>query len=183
MRPVFSTPPAATSTVQKGYNADMDTRALAARVRMLFLDVDGTLTDGRLYFFPQGVARAFHTLDGYGIRMLIKSGVQVAIVTAAEGDDIGERARYLGITRVHTGVQDKLSAVKQILYDESCAAEESAYMGDDLPDLPPLQYVGLAAAPPTAAAEVLAAAHWRATRPAGAGAVRELCELIMAARS
>ncbi|MGI9297549.1 MAG: KdsC family phosphatase [Gammaproteobacteria bacterium] len=155
----------------------------AARTRILFLDVDGVLTDGRLYVLPQGVARAFHTLDGFGIRRLIRGGVSVALVSAAEGDDIHLRARQLGILRVHTEVSDKLAVVREILRDESLPPDNAAYMGDDLPDLPPMQYVGFAVAPATAAAEVAAAAHWTPASPAGAGAVRELCDLILRARA
>lgn len=154
----------------------------AARTRILFLDVDGVLTDGRLYVSPQGIARAFHTLDGFGIRRLIRGGVPVALVSAAEGEDVYLRARQLGILRVHTAVEDKLAVVREILRDESLPPENAAYMGDDLPDLPPMQYVGFAVAPATAVAEVAAVAHWTPSSPAGAGAVRELCELILRGR-
>ena len=152
----------------------------ASRARLLFLDVDGVLTDGRLYFLENRIMRAFHTLDGYGIRRLIKSGVSVAIISAAEDNgDVIHRARYLGITRVCLGVENKLAVVKQILEDEKLPANAAAYMGDDLPDLPSMEYVGFAAAPKTAAPEVLAIAHWVADLPAGAGAVRQLCDLIL----
>ncbi|MBE8158526.1 MAG: HAD hydrolase family protein [Betaproteobacteria bacterium] len=161
----------------------METAARAARVRLLFLDVDGVLTDGRVYFFSQGVARAFNTLDGMGVRRLLQSGVQVALVSAAADEgDIARRGRELGITRIHTGVDDKCAAVRRILLDESLAPEDAAFMGDDLPDLAAMQYVGFAVAPKTAAPEVLAAAHWVPGRAAGGGAVRELCDKIMAAR-
>ncbi|MGI9306805.1 MAG: KdsC family phosphatase [Gammaproteobacteria bacterium] len=162
----------------------MKTEARAARVRILFLDVDGVLTDGRLYCFSQGAARAFHTLDGFGVRRLIQSGVQVALVSAAADEgDIHRRGRQLGILRIHTSVDDKLAVVRRILEDESLAPETAAYMGDDLPDLPAMQYSGFAVAPKTAAPEVLAAAHWIPDLPAGAGAVRELCDKIAAARA
>lgn len=155
----------------------------AARTRILFLDVDGVLTDGRVYVFPQGTGRAFHTLDGFGVRRLTKSGVPVAIVSAAIGDEIARRARQIGITRVHTNVEDKLEVVRQILQDESLAFEDAAYMGDDLPDVPSMRQVGFAIAPQTAAPEALAVAHWTPSLPAGAGAVRELCDLILRTRS
>lgn len=165
------------------YNAAMDAAARAARVRILFLDVDGVLTDGRVYFFSRGEARAFHTLDGMGVRRLVKSGVQVALISAANDDGgIARRARQLGIVRVHTGVEDKLAVMQQILADESLPPENAAYMGDDLADLAAMQCAGFAVAPKTAAAEVLAAAHWIPNLAAGMGAVRELCDKIMAAR-
>ena len=162
----------------------MQTAERAARVRLLFLDVDGVLTDGRLYFIGNDVARAFHTLDGAGIRALAQSGVQTALVSAADdGDNIFQRAKQLNITRVHVGAGDKLAVVRQILEEENLPPEHAAYMGDDLPDLPPMSHVGFAIAPKTAAPEVLAVAHWTPDLPAGAGAVRQLCDLIMAART
>ena len=162
----------------------MDAAARAARVKLLFLDVDGVLTDGRIYFFSHGATRAFNTLDGCGIRRLIQSGVQVAIVSAAtDGGDIARRGNELGIARIHTGADDKRAIVQQILQDESLPPENAAYMGDDLPDLPAMQYVGFAIAPQTAAPEVRAIAHWIPKLAAGRGAVRELCDKIMAARA
>lgn len=162
----------------------MQTAERAARVRLLFLDVDGVLTDGRLYFIGKEVARAFHTLDGAGVRALARSGVQVALVSAADdGDSIFERAKQLDITRIHVDVGDKLSVVKQILEEENLPPEHAAYMGDDLPDLPSMEHVGFAIAPKTAAPEVLSVAHWTPDLPAGRGAVRQLCDLIMASRT
>lgn len=154
----------------------------AARTRILFLDVDGVLTDGRLHISARGIARSFHTLDGFGIRALIKSGVPVALVSAAGGEDIQDRARHLGIARVHLHTEDKLAVVREVLHEESLVADAAAYMGDDIPDLAAMRYVGFAVAPQTAAAEVAAAAHWTPARPAGAGAVRELCDFILQAR-
>ena len=165
-------------------NITTTVRALASPIRLLFLDVDGVLTDGKLYFFAGGIARAFHTLDGLGIRTLIQNDIQVALVSAATDDnDIARRAEHLGIVRVHTGVEDKLTVVQQILQDESLTPNCAAYMGDDLPDVPPMQHVGFAIAPQTAVPQALAVAHWMPDLPAGAGAVRELCDLIMATRS
>ncbi|MGU9950750.1 MAG: KdsC family phosphatase [Gammaproteobacteria bacterium WSBS_2016_MAG_OTU1] len=160
----------------------MELAKRAAQIRILFLDVDGTLTDGRLYFLPQGIARAFHTLDGYGIRQLFKNNVQVAIITAADDDNVLKRAEHLGIKRAFANVGDKLAVVKQILQEDDISPQQAAYMGDDLPDLSSMQYVGLAAAPPNAVKEVIAAAHWVSSIPAGSGAVRELCDVILAAK-
>ena len=162
----------------------MEIGARAARTDLLLLDVDGTMTDGRLYFFADRVGRAFDTQDGFGLRRLMSAGIRVALVTAADDDgDIARRARGLGIAAVHTGIGDKLAVVRQILADDSLPPERAAYMGDDLPDLPPMRHVGLAAAPKTAVAEILAVAHWTASRPAGSGAVRELCDLILASKA
>lgn len=163
--------------------ADAQARERAARVRMVFLDVDGTMTDGRLFVSAQGIAmRVFHALDGRGIEMLQEQGIKVAIVTAGAGKEIHERARQLGIMRVHVDAKDKLDVVKRALADEGLQPEDAAYMGDDLFDLDAMRHVGLAAAPDTAVKEVLAAACWTASRPAGMGAVRDLCDFVLAAQ-
>ena len=154
----------------------------AARVRMLFLDIDGTMTDGKLHFGDGGfVARSYNTLDGHGIRLFMQAGGDVAVVTAATDDDsIRCRVRVLGIRHYYAAVADKLSVVKEVLSAENLQPEQAGYVGDDVQDLAALQYVGLACAPKTAMAEVLAAAHYVPRRPAGGGAVREVCDLIMA---
>ena len=158
----------------------------AKKIRLLCLDVDGTLTDGRLYFVNGVVCRAFNVLDGAGVQRYINGGGIGAIVTAAPPaehlDAIHLRAKHLGIRHIYTDVKDKLAAVEDILAAESLTMEQTAYVGDDLPDLPPMQRVGLACAPQTAAAEVLAAAHYVPQRQAGHGAVREVCDLLMQAR-
>ncbi|WOV91481.1 MAG: HAD hydrolase family protein [Candidatus Zeuxoniibacter abyssi] len=162
----------------------MSPESRAARVRFLFLDVDGTMTNGRLYRSDNGdLWRAYHVLDGYGLRRLIKNGCPAAIVTAAAGgDSIVLRMQELGINRIHQGVDDKLQTVKTILAEENIAADAAAYMGDDLPDLQAMQYVGLACAPQSAIPAVLAAAHYVPPRPAGAGALRDVCDFILANR-
>lgn len=157
----------------------------ARAVRLLCLDVDGTLTDGRIYP-ATGVAengRAFHVLDGQGIRRFIADGGVVALITAADEDDLLlRRAAQLEIQHVHQAVEDKLSVVKSLLQAESLHPAEAAFVGDDMPDIAPMRYVGLSCAPPESAAEALAAAHYICTRPGGGGAVREVCDLIMRAR-
>ena len=157
----------------------------AARVRLLFLDIDGTMTDGRLFMGRDGEFwRAYHVLDGYGLKVLVKSGYTVAIITAAGSDDsIVYRMRELGINHVFQNVSDKLQVAKEVLDKEGIIADNAAYMGDDIPDLEPMRYMGLACAPQTAVPEVLAAAHYVPPRPAGAGAVRDVCELILANRA
>ena len=122
-------------------------------------------------------------IDGYGLRRLIKNGCPAAIVTAAAGgDSIVLRMQELGINRIHQGVDDKLQTVKNILAEENIAADAAAYMGDDLPDLQAMQYVGLACAPQSAMPR-----FWRPrimcrhVRP-GAGALRDVCDFILANR-
>ena len=156
-------------------------RARAAAIRILLLDVDGTLTDGRLIVGDDGgLHRAYNTQDGLGIKRLTASGVRVGIVTAALGDGVLVRAGQLGIARTHRGVADKRETVARILQEEKLSWREAAFMGDDLNDLEVLQSCGLACAPPGAVPEVLAAAHFVARRAGGMGAVREACDLILA---
>lgn len=158
-------------------------RKRAARTDILLLDVDGTLTDGRVIVGDDGgISRAYNTQDGLGIRRLLAAGVRVGIVTAAWGEGVAHRARHLGIERVCRGVGDKREVMRAILAEEGLTAERAAFMGDDLNDLPALLEAGFACAPPGAVARVLAAAHFVARRRAGMGAVREVCDFILASR-
>ena len=158
-------------------------RARASRVGILLLDVDGTLTDGRVYVGDDGgIFRAYNTQDGLGIRMLMAGGVQAGIVTAATGDGVLHRARHLGIGRVFRGVADKRAVMREILAEEGWGLERAAFMGDDLNDLPALLEAGFACAPPGAVERVLDAAHYVARCRAGMGAVREVCDFILASR-
>ena len=158
----------------------------AAAVRLLCLDVDGTLTDGKLYIHNGKIGRVFSVLDGFGVQRFIATGGIVAIITAAKetegGRDIRIRANQMGVRHVYTGVDDKLSLVRQLLRAESFTATECAFVGDDLADLSAVEFAGFAAAPVTAIAEVLDAVDYVATLPAGGGAVRDICDFILAAR-
>lgn len=157
--------------------------ARAARVRLLLLDVDGVLTDGRIFYGPDGGEfKAFSTRDGLGIRLVQKSGVEVGIITARESRAVAARAENLGITRLYQGAGKKNEVFDRVLAETGLSPGEVAYMGDDWLDLPVMRRVGLACAVADAAAEVREAAHFTSSRPGGAGAVRELCELIVTAR-
>lgn len=152
-------------------------------IKLLVLDVDGVLTDGKLYFGPQGEAlKTFNTLDGHGLKMLAATGVKVAIITGRVSDMIAQRAANLGITRIKQGREDKFAALQELLAEEPCPLESIACMGDDYPDLTIMVKVGLALAPPNACDEVKARAHWVSTRAGGEGAVRDACDLIMRAQ-
>lgn len=161
---------------------DADSRA--ARIRLMVLDVDGVLTDGRLYFGPQGEAlKAFDVRDGHGIKLLMAGGIEVAILTARRSDIVTARMRELGVARVLQGQPDKRAALAALLAELGLAAEQCGYMGDDLPDLGALQLAGFAAAPADAAPEVLAAAHWVAPREGGRAAVRATAEFVLRAQN
>jgi 3-deoxy-D-manno-octulosonate 8-phosphate phosphatase (KDO 8-P phosphatase) len=155
----------------------------AERLRLVALDVDGVLTDGRLYYGPQGEAlKVFDVRDGHGIRMLLKHGVEVAILSARASEIVGVRARELGIGRVLQGRGDKAVAWSELLRDTGVAAEQAGFIGDDLPDLPVLEQAGFAATVADARDEVKSAAHWIAGQAGGRGAVRAFAEFILRAK-
>lgn len=157
--------------------------ARAARVRLACFDVDGTLTDGRLFYDAQGAeSKAFHVLDGQGLRLLEDHGIHVALITARESAALLARARDLRIARVHTGVRDKAACLRGLCEELGLGTDEVAHMGDDLPDLPALALAGLSVAPANAHAWVAERVHWQTTARGGEGAVRELCDLLLEAR-
>ena len=161
--------------------ADIITRARA--IRVLLFDVDGVLTDGSLFYGDDGQEyKSFHARDGHGIRMLRDTGVEAAILTGRTSQVVLHRARNLGISRVVQGARDKLQSYLSILAETGIRAEQTAYIGDDLVDLPVLRRCGLACTVPDAPAEVKARVHYVAEAAAGRGAVREVCELIMRAQ-
>lgn len=146
----------------------------------MIFDVDGVLTDGRLYYTDSGTEmKAFSTLDGHGIRMLMSSGIGIAIITGRRSEVVSHRARDLGISHVLQGVAEKGSAFIGLAASLGVAPESCGYMGDDLVDLPVLTRCGFAATTREAPEIVKRHAHFISTQPAGAGAVRELCEMIL----
>jgi 3-deoxy-D-manno-octulosonate 8-phosphate phosphatase (KDO 8-P phosphatase) len=160
-----------------------DAAARAARLRLMIFDVDGVLTDGRLYFGPQGEAlKVFDVRDGLGLKRLGEAGVVTAILSARDSPIVAARARELGITHVLQGRHEKSAGLAELLAATGLAAEQTGFMGDDLPDLPVLQAVGFAATVPEAVPAVRAIAHWIARAGGGRGAVRELAEFVLRSR-
>lgn len=158
-------------------------RERAARIRLVAFDVDGTLTDGRLWFDAEGRdSKAFSARDGLGLRMLEDNGIAVAWITARDSASARVRARDLRISHVFTGVHDKLACLRELCAGLGLGHDEVAYMGDDLNDLCLFGEVGLAACPADAHPWVLERAHWRAGAGGGFGAARELCDLVLQAR-
>jgi 3-deoxy-D-manno-octulosonate 8-phosphate phosphatase (KDO 8-P phosphatase) len=156
---------------------------LACAVRWLLLDVDGVLTDGRLYYGPQGEElKVFDVKDGYAIQQARRRGLGVAVLSARAGAGTALRLRELGVERVQLGVADKGAAFTVLLDELRIDAAVVAAIGDDLPDLAILARCALAFAPADAAAEVRAAATVTLSRPGGRGAVREMIETILRAR-
>jgi 3-deoxy-D-manno-octulosonate 8-phosphate phosphatase (KDO 8-P phosphatase) len=155
----------------------------AAKVRALVLDVDGVLTDGRLYFDNQGnELKAFNTRDGLGIKALQRHGTLLALITGRRSEIVARRAANLGIEHVYQGRDDKLNAFNELLAETELEESRICYAGDDWVDIPVLDRVGLAVTVPDADAVVKSHAHWITPRPGGHGAVRDLCDLILAAR-
>ena len=158
-------------------------RDRAARIKLACFDVDGTLTDGRLIFDDQGrELKAFHAHDGQGLVLLMRGGVEVALVTARVSKVVTRRAAELGIQRVHLGAKDKLATVREIAAEMGIGLDEVAFMGDDVPDLRAMREVGLSVAPADAHLWTLEATDWRTTAKAGRGAARELCVVILEAQ-
>jgi 3-deoxy-D-manno-octulosonate 8-phosphate phosphatase (KDO 8-P phosphatase) len=152
----------------------------AARTRMMVLDVDGVLTDGRLYYGPAGEAlKVFDVRDGHGIKMLLAAGLGVALLSARRSEIVSARARELGIDRVLQGQSDKAAAFEGLLAQARIEAADCGYVGDDLPDLPVLRAAGFAATVADARDEVKAVAHWITPQPGGRGAVRALAEFVL----
>lgn len=156
--------------------------ARAAKIKLACFDVDGTLTDGRLYFDSEGrESKAFHVLDGQGLVLLRKHGIHVAFVTARASAAAEKRAADLGVEAC-IGVQDKLACVTGIAQRLGIGFEQMAFMGDDLPDLAVMSRAGLAVAPANAHGSVLPHAHWRTQARGGEGAAREFCDLLLDAQ-
>jgi 3-deoxy-D-manno-octulosonate 8-phosphate phosphatase (KDO 8-P phosphatase) len=150
----------------------------------MFFDVDGVMTDGGLFYDGNGEAlKRFHVLDGHGLKMLQEAGVLVGILSGRNHPAVTARAKELGLTEVHLGLQDKLSQLQDICQRRSLALQACGHMGDDLPDLPVMRAVGFSASVSTAVTEVRQQAMWTAQWPAGAGAVREVCDFILKCKS
>jgi 3-deoxy-D-manno-octulosonate 8-phosphate phosphatase (KDO 8-P phosphatase) len=167
-------------------NPRQDTRQAAdraARVVLMCFDVDGVMTDGALWYGPQGETfKRFNAHDGHGIKLLHQAGVASAIISGRAHDAVAQRARELGIRYVHQGVADKLACFHALLERVKLRADEAGFMGDDVVDVPVMQQCVFAATAQEAFAGVKIHAHWIASRPAGHGAVREVVEFILAAR-
>ncbi len=149
------------------------------KIKLLGLDVDGVLTDGSISYTDDGKEiKTFNAKDGQGISMLTKLGINVAIITARTSTIVQKRARDLGIQHVHQGVQNKLIKLDEIRTTLNLQYDEIAYMGDDLPDIPILQKVGIKACPNDAVEEVKKICNYKASKNGGRGAVRELTDQI-----
>lgn len=163
--------------------ASPDALERARRVRLMIFDVDGVLTDGRLWYGPEGeTLKVFHSHDGHGMKMLAGSGVATALLSGRSSRATALRAAELGVAHVLLGIEDKLAAFEALLARLGLQAPAAGFMGDELVDLPVLRRCGFACAPREAPELVGRHAHYRPGAAAGAGAVREVCELVMRAQ-
>ncbi|UUX96118.1 KdsC family phosphatase [Aquabacterium sp. J223] len=154
----------------------------AGRLRAAIFDVDGVLTDGRLYIGADGEqVKAFHVLDGHGLKLLAQGGIVPAVITGRDSPAVRRRMADLGVAHAAYGVKDKLAVAEALLAAQGWTWAEVAVIGDDWPDLPLLQRAGFACAPPQAHAEALALAHHVTTARGGEGAAREFCDLLLIA--
>ncbi len=156
---------------------------LGGRIRLLVLDVDGVLTDGRLWFGPDGEQlKAFHVRDGVGIKAVLGAGIEVAIISGRRSAAVERRAAELGIRHLRQGCEDKAEALRALGAALGVPADAAACVGDDTPDLPMMALVALPIAVADAHPSVLAAARHVTRAAGGAGAVREVCDLLLDAR-
>lgn len=159
-----------------------DLIARATRIRLACFDVDGTLTDGRLYYDHLGnESKAYSVLDGQGLKQLEAHGIRVALITARPSLSARKRGEDLGL-HVQIGVKNKRVAVQTLCQEHGIALDEVLFMGDDLPDLPALLAVGLAVAPANAHPWIAERAHWITQARGGEGAAREVCDALLAAQ-
>ncbi len=155
----------------------------AKHIELIIFDVDGVMTDGSLFFGDDGQEyKAFNSFDGHGMRMLLESGLQAAIITGRQSNVVKHRMQDLGVSLIYQGYRDKRPAFATLLQEVGLKAEQVAYVGDDVVDLPIMTQVGFAIAVQNAHPYVKQHAHWITDRPGGRGAVRDVCELMLEAR-
>lgn len=165
------------------FDLPRETLARAAKIKLVLFDVDGVLTDGRLLIGDDGQEyKAFNSKDGHGIKMMQRHGVAAGIITGRTSKVVEHRVRDLNIQHVHQGCAEKLPVYRQLLARLGLQPEQTAFVGDDVVDLPIMLSVGLAVAPRDAHPLVVRHAHWTTPSDGGRGAARELCELILYAQ-
>ena len=163
---------------------DAELWRIAAKIRLLILDVDGVMTDGRLHYDPEGREfKTFHVRDGYGLKRLMAAGIEVAVISGRMSGSTTGRMTELGVRHVMLGREDKSAALNELVARLGIGTDLAACVGDDAPDLEMMNRVALPIAVADCHASILSAAAWRTSLPGGAGAVREVCDLLLAARA
>jgi len=156
----------------------------AAQIKLVVFDVDGVLTDGSLFVGDDGQEyKAFHSRDGFGMKLLKNSGVEIGIITARTSEVVKHRMENLGIEHVYQGQLEKLPAFLQLVEKLGLSPEQTCYVGDDVVDLPVMRRAGLAIAVQDAHPLAKQHAHWQTPHGGGRGAARDVCELIMEAQN
>ncbi len=159
-----------------------DVLARAKKIKLVLFDVDGVLTDGRLYLDNRGEEyKAFNSRDGHGLKMLMRNGVDVGIITGRQSDIVAHRTRELGIKHVRQGAADKLPVYEDMVRELKLSHEQVAFVGDDVVDLPIMLRVGLAVSPQDGHFLVQRHSHWVSRNDGGRGCARDVCELLMLA--
>jgi len=154
-----------------------------ADLQLVAFDVDGVFTDGRFYLSDDGIeTKAFHTQDGYGVRQLVTAGVAVAVISGRRSGAVEKRMAELGVAHVVLGCKDKVAAMDKLVAELKLDLGDCAYVGDDLPDLALLKHVGLAIAVANAVPALQERCDYVTKKPGGFGAVREVCDLVVAAK-
>jgi len=152
------------------------------KTRLIAFDIDGVFTDGRFYLSDDGVeSKAFHTQDGYGVRRLLDAGIAVGVISGRSSVAVQKRMAELGVPHVILACKDKVAAMNELASSLSLSLDECAYVGDDLPDLPLLEHVGFSVAVANAVPELQDYCDYVTTKSGGFGAVREICDLLVAA--
>jgi 3-deoxy-D-manno-octulosonate 8-phosphate phosphatase (KDO 8-P phosphatase) len=163
--------------------SEIEIERRAARIKLLLMDCDGVLTDGRITLLEDGdELKSFHTRDGHGLVLLHRAGLRSGIISGRTAKAVVRRASDLGVTFVYQGILDKIATFDELSNSEALDHLEVAYIGDDVTDIPLMNRVGLAVAVADAVAETKAAAHYTTELSGGFGAVREVCELILKAQ-
>ena len=153
-----------------------------ADLRLVAFDVDGVFTDGRIYLSDDGIeSKAFHTQDGFGVRRLLDTGIAVAVISGRRSGAVERRMAELGVKHVILGCKDKVAALRDLAATLGVGLPQCAFVGDDMPDLELLGQVGVSIAVANAVAAVQERCDYVTRRPGGAGAVREICDLVVAA--
>ena len=151
-----------------------------ADIRLIAFDVDGVFTDGRFYLADDGTeSKAFHTQDGYGIRRVLEAGIQVAVISGRRSTAVERRMAELGVEHLFLGCKGKVAAFTELIAKLGINASQTAYAGDDLPDIDLLEEAGVSFAVANAHADVKAVCDFTTSKPGGFGAVREICDLVL----
>ncbi len=152
-------------------------------IRLAAFDVDGVFTDGRFYLSDEGIeSKAFHTQDGVGIRQLLAAGIAVAVISGRQSQAVAHRMRELGVPFVVQGCRDKVAALGEIRAELDLEPAECSFAGDDVPDLALLQHVGISFAVANAVPAIRRICDYTTRASGGSGAVREICDMLLAAR-